>query len=122
MNPSELILLIVSILTSVGGQFFLKIGAKKLGRVDVKNALSHVASIVSTPELVFGLFFYALGAIAYILLLTRVKLSVAAPSVSLVYIFSVLISYFVFKESIPVNRILGLGFILLGVTLVVWEK
>ena len=91
MNPSELILLIVSILTSVGGQFFLKIGAKKPGRVDVKNVFSHVASIVSTPELVFGLFFYALGAMAYILLLTRVKLSIAAPSVSLVYVFSVLI-------------------------------
>lgn len=122
MTPQEFFLLLFSILTSVAGQFFLKLGANKLGVVNSKNALSHILNIILTPELLAGLFCYGLGAIAYILLLTRVKLSVAGPSASLIYIFSVLIGYFVFKESIPVYRYFGLGFIACGVILVVWQR
>jgi drug/metabolite transporter (DMT)-like permease len=107
---------------AVAGQFLLKLGALKLGRVTSENIIEHTLSIVMTPELMGGLAFYGLSAIAYILLLTRVKLSVIAPSVALSYVFSVLIGYFVFRESIPPVRILGLGFIVCGVLLVVWQK
>ena len=109
----------MSVLSSVGGQFFLRLGAIKLGRVSLDNAFSHIITI---PELIGGSACYALGALAYILLLTRVHLSIAGPSVSIVYIFSVLLGYFAFKESIPITRILGLSFITCGVILVLWKK
>jgi drug/metabolite transporter (DMT)-like permease len=112
----------MSVIASVAGQFFLKAGALKLGRVHVGNAVNHILSILTTPELLIGLTCYALGALAYILLLTRVNLSVAGPSVSLVYIFSVLLGYFIFKEPIPLTRLIGLTFIMSGVILVVWKK
>jgi drug/metabolite transporter (DMT)-like permease len=112
----------MSILASVGGQFFLKLGAIKLGRVSVDNAFNHIVSIITIPELIGGLAFYALGALTYILLLTRVNLSIAAPSASLIYVFSVILGYFVFKESIPISRLIGLSFIMFGVILVVWKK
>jgi drug/metabolite transporter (DMT)-like permease len=115
-------LLMLSIITGVTGQFFLKTGALKLGKVNAGNAVSHVISIATTPELVIGLMFYALGAIAYILLLTRVKLSVVGPSIALSYVFSVLLGHFIFGESIPFERVLGLGLIVCGVILVVWQK
>ncbi|WP_013320350.1 EamA family transporter [Gloeothece verrucosa] len=121
MTPKELCLLFFSVLVSVTGQFFLKLGAGKLGKVNAGNLISHVLNIISTPELLLGLFCYGLGAVAYILLLTRVKLSVVGPSASLIYIFSVLMGYFFFKESIPVYRLFGLGFIVCGVILVVWQ-
>ncbi|MUG98647.1 EamA family transporter [Scytonema sp. UIC 10036] len=112
----------MSVLTSVTGQFFLKAGATKLGRVSVDNAVSHILSIITIPELILGLASYAIGALAYILLLTRVNLSIAGPSVSLVYVFSVLLGYFVFKESIPTSRLVGLSLIVTGVILIVWKK
>jgi drug/metabolite transporter (DMT)-like permease len=118
----EFALLLVSILTSVAGQFFLKAGALKLGKVNAGNAVSHILNIIFTPELILGLFCYGLGAIAYILLLTRVNLSVAGPSVALIYVFSVLLGYFIYKEAIPISRIVGLGFITCGVILVVWQR
>jgi len=71
---------------------------------------------------VIGLTFYAMGAIAYILLLTRVKLSIVGPSIALSYVFSVLLGYFIFKEAIPFERLLGLGLIVCGVVLVLWQK
>ncbi|MEH2206044.1 MAG: EamA family transporter [Nostoc sp.] len=122
MTSQELILLLMSVLASVGGQFFLKAGALKLGRVNIGNAVSHILSIITTPELVLGLACYGLGALAYIMLLTRVSLSIAGPSISLVYVFSVLLGYFIFREAIPITRLIGLSFIVGGVILVIWQK
>lgn len=122
MTPQELVLLLLSISISALGQFFLKLGALKLGKVTANNMINHILSIITIPELVTGLICYGLGAIFYIMLLTRVKLSVVGPSASLIYIFSVLLGYFAFNETIPVNRLIGLGFIVCGVILVVWQR
>jgi drug/metabolite transporter (DMT)-like permease len=118
----ELILLLVSVLAGVFGQFFLKLGAAKLGKVDVDNFLNHILSMITIPELLIGLACYGTGAIVYILLLTRVNLSVAAPAISLSYIFSVLIGHFWFRESIALGQIFGLAAISVGVILVVSHK
>ncbi len=107
---------------SAAGQFFLKLGALKLGRVSSDNLVGHLRAILTTPELLAGLSCYALGALAYILLLTRIKLSVAGPAASLIYLFSVGLGYFFFHESIPLSRFLGLSLILMGVALVVWKS
>jgi multidrug transporter EmrE-like cation transporter len=122
MNFKEFLLLLISIIASGTGQLFLKLGALKLGKVTADSVLDHTLSIIKVPELLLGLACYGVGAIAYILLLTRVKLSVAGPSAALIYIFSVLIGYFFFQESITIPRVFGLGFIVCGVILVVWQR
>ena len=122
MTPQEVGLLLLSIVANVSGQFFLKAGALKLGKVNYSNVVSHVFSIVLTPELLAGLICYGLGAITYILLLTRVNLSVVAPSAAIVYVFSVLLGHFIFHEQIPGIRLVGLAFIVCGVVLVAWQR
>ncbi len=122
MALSEFLLLLSSILIGVAGQFFLKTGALRLGRVDAGNALTHILSIATTPELLTGLACYGLASIAYILVLTRVNLSIVGPSVALSYVFSVLLGYFFFKETIPGMRLVGLGLIIAGVILVIWQR
>ena len=122
MTPKEFVFLLISILANISGQFFLKAGALKLGKVTTGNIVSHILSIALTPELVVGLACYGLGAIAYILLLTRVKLSIVGPSTALIYVFSVLLGYFAFQETIPVSRSVGLSFIVFGVVLVMWRS
>ncbi|HAC63604.1 MAG TPA: EamA-like transporter family protein [Cyanothece sp. UBA12306] len=122
MSYKELCLLLASVLASAMGQLFLKLGATQLGAVNSGNAVSHILNILLTPALLAGLSCYGLGAIAYILLLTRVNLSVAGPSAALIYVFSVLIGYFFFKETIPTYRACGLGLIVFGVVLVVWRN
>ncbi|WP_211176137.1 EamA-like transporter family protein [Brasilonema sp. UFV-L1] len=122
MSLQEFFLLLMSVIASVAGQFFLKLGALKLGSLNPGNTVSQILSIATTPELLAGLSCYGLGALAYILLLTRVNLSIAGPSVSLVYVFSVLMGYFIFREPIPMTRLVGLSFIVSGVILVIWQK
>lgn len=122
MTLPELGLFLISLLLSVAGQWLLKAGALKLGKVNAGNVVSHVLGIITTPELLAGLTCYGLGAVIYILLLTRVKLSLIAPAVALSYVFSVMLGYFVFRESIPISRVVGLGLIVCGVVLVIWKK
>jgi len=118
----EFVLLLISIIASVLGQFFLKAGALKLGKVNAGNVVNHVLSIVTTPELLAGLVCYGLGAIAYILLLTRVKLSIASPAIALTYVLAVILGHLVFQEQIPGTRIFGMAFIVFGVVLVMWQR
>ncbi len=119
MTFQEFAFFLMSIAAGTGGQFFLKTGAQKLGRVNAGNFLSHILSIATTPELLIGLVFYGIGAILYILLLTRVKLSVLGPAVALQYIFAVLMGKFIFGEAIPLTRIAGMGLIVGGVILLI---
>jgi drug/metabolite transporter (DMT)-like permease len=114
-------LFLIAILIGVGGQFCLKLGALKLGKVSAGNVINHVLSIMTTPELLVGLLLYGLSAIFYILLLTRVNLSIVGPAVSLGYIFSVLMGYFFFREVVTTRLLFGLGFIACGVVLVAWK-
>lgn len=122
MSPYEFCLLLVTVFTASAGQLFLKAGALKLGKVTSSNVVNHVLGIVTTPELILGLACYGVSAVLYILLLTRVNLSIAGPAVAIGYVFSVLLGYFFFKESIPISRLVGLGMIISGVTLLLWKK
>jgi drug/metabolite transporter (DMT)-like permease len=122
MNFVEFSVLIVTVLTGSIGQFFLKSGAKQLGNVSASNFVSQIIGISTNFNLVVGLIFYAIAAILYILMLTRVPLSVLAPAVSLQYVFSMLMGKYLFGEVISMNRLIGLGLIVAGVILVIWEK
>jgi multidrug transporter EmrE-like cation transporter len=122
MSLKEFLLLLAAVISSVLGQIFLKFGALKLGKVTADNIFNHIINMILIPELIMGLAFYGLGAIVYILLLTRVNLSVAGPSASLIYVFTVLIGYFLFNETIPFSRSIGLGLIICGVILVAWQN
>lgn len=118
MTLSEIGLLLIAICASVMGQLFLKLGALKLGAVTFTNIGNHLWRIASIPELLLGLVAYGMGAIAYILLLTRVNLSIAGPAAASVYIFTVLLGYFFFQESLSTLRLVGIGLIVCGVILI----
>lgn len=122
MSPINILLLFLSVLSSVCGQLFLKLGANKLALISQPSYLGTLLKAIQITELILGLSCYGLGTIVYIILLSRVPLSVAGPSLSLVYVFSVLLGYFVFNEAIPIGRVVGLGLIIMGVILVISPK
>jgi drug/metabolite transporter (DMT)-like permease len=118
MSFSEIGLLLLAVCAGAAGQLFLKLGALKLGKVTFTNVGDHLWRIATIPELLLGLLAYGMGAIAYILLLTRVNLSVAGPAAASVYIFTVLLGYFVFQESLSPLRLMGIGLVVCGVILI----
>jgi multidrug transporter EmrE-like cation transporter len=121
MNFVEILILLATVVSGSVGQFFLKSGTAKMGAVTASNVLGHIISIVLIPQLVIGLVFYAAGAILYILLMTRVPLSVLGPAVAVQYVFAVLMGHFLFNEVVPFSRVVGLGFVFCGVILILWK-
>ena len=122
MGWTSFLLLLASVLTNVIGQFFLKSGAVKLAQVESSGLVSRIINSILIPELLIGLSCYGCGAIAFILLLSRVPLSIAGPSISLVYVCSVVMGAIFFNETIPISRLIGLAMIVCGVILVMVQK
>jgi drug/metabolite transporter (DMT)-like permease len=122
MGLGEIVMLVITVLTGTVGQFFLRNGAKQLGAVTADNWLGLVMSMFMNPTLLIGLLFYGGAAVLYILILTRVPLSVLGPSVALQYVFAVMMGRFLFNETIPGYRWFGLAMIAGGVILVVLKK
>ena len=122
MGFGNIVMLIITVLTGSVGQFFLKKGADKLGAVSGSNFVNHILGIVMIPELLIGLTCYAGAAVLYILILTRVPLSVLAPSVALQYVIAVMVGKYAFGDEVPGYRWFGLGMIICGVMLVLLKK
>lgn len=122
MGFTSLMLLLVSVLTNVTGQFFLKSGALKLAAVEASSLVNRVIGSILIPELWIGLFTYGCGAVTYILLLSRVPLSIAGPCISLAYVASVVMGAVLFKEAVPITRFVGVALIMCGVILVSLPK
>lgn len=111
-------LLLVSILANASVQFLLKVGGKRLINVNLSDFWVHICIFTTTPELLAGIACSALSAVAYGLVLSRIELSIAGPASALVYIFSVGIGHFLFKEQVPISHVVGLGLIVCGVVLI----
>jgi len=122
VTPKEITLLLMTVAIGAAGQFFLKVGALKIVKVNASSFISRVLGIITIPELLIGLACYGLGSVGLILLLSRVKLSIVGPSIALSYVFSVVLGYYIFREALPFSRLVGLGLIISGVILVIWKN
>jgi multidrug transporter EmrE-like cation transporter len=115
MSFASFCLLIASVAASVGGQFFLKIGANQLGKVNASNVVGTIVSMATNWQILVGLTFYALGVVTFILLLNKVELSVASPALASSYIFAVILGRYYFKETITMPQYIGITLIIAGV-------
>jgi multidrug transporter EmrE-like cation transporter len=114
MKPLAVLLISVS-LTSIG-QLILKRGLVAVGAIE-RLGLKFFEMLVN-PLVMLGVAFAILGWTAYVIALSKAELSYAYPVWSLTYVVVPVVSLFLFKESISLLKMGGLGFICLGVFLV----
>jgi len=114
MKP--LLILLISVLLTSIGQLILKKGLLVVGPIE-RFGLKFLQMLVN-PMVMFGVAFAILGWAAYAMALSKSELSYAYPIWSLTYVIVPLFSLFVFRESISLLKMGGLGFICLGVFLV----
>jgi multidrug transporter EmrE-like cation transporter len=114
MKPILAILL--SILLGTGGQLTLKYGTKLA--VSREATTSVLVSYLANPYMWLALLLYAISTLLWIYSLTKVELSYAYPMVALGYVLVCIFSVLLFKETMPVLRMAGLGVIILGVIMI----
>ena len=115
----DFLLLFFNVLLTVMGQILFKHGMTTIGRINsLRDATGKLAQAFLNPYILSGIAIYGFTTLVWLVILSRVKLSIAYPMLSSGYVLSILFSWMLFKESIPKIRIIGALVICIGVYLV----
>jgi drug/metabolite transporter (DMT)-like permease len=112
-------LILLSVASGVAGQTALKVGVEQPSAAGMdRGIVGLISSILTSPFVLLGLFFYGLGALAWIMVLRRMDLSHAYPFLALNFVLIALVSRFVLGEEVPLLRWMGILVICGGILLV----
>ena len=114
----DYILLFFNVLLTVMGQILLKQGVSKVGVINFRELVPKLTQVILNPYVIGGISIYGFTTFVWLVILSRVKLSIAYPMLSLGYVLTIPFSWLFFKESIPKVRIIGAIIICIGVYLV----
>lgn len=104
---------LISILLGAIAQYLLKIG---MAHVNYELGFKHLfRDVISNLPLWGGISCYGLSMVFWLYVLSKMELSKAYPMVSLGYVFTLIIGYFLLNESINTFKIVGILLIVCGV-------
>ena len=115
----SLALLLVSVLFAVAGQLTLKAAMTEVGRIGRNSAIGDtLVKAIKEPKLWVGLVLFGISAVFWLVVLSRVRLSVAYPLVGFSYIVVVAFARFALNEEVPTLRWVGVSVIALGIAVI----
>ena len=117
----SIVLLVVSVGFAVAGQLTLKSAMDHIGRIggaQIAEPLETIGRAAREPRLWAGLFLFGISSLFWLVVLSRVPLSVAYPFVGISYIFVVGFARFVLHENIPASRWIGVAVVALGIAII----
>lgn len=104
----QFFLLIIMTLLGSTAAYFLKISSN-----------NNYSNLLLSPFLYLGGFLYFLSALLNIFLLKSMAYSIVLPLTSITYVWTMFISYWLLKEKITIQKIIGILCIVIGaITLV----
>ena len=120
MSLTAFSLLLTGVLLNTAAQLFLKAGTLRVGEFafSVENIVPIGWKLATQPFIVAGVGCYVISLVVWILGLSRVPVSIAYPMLSIGYIVSAIAAWYLFGESLTAQKIVGIGFIVIGVYLV----
>lgn len=114
-------LLVVSVVFATAGQLTLKAAMESIGRIgsaEVSEAGQTLVRALKEPLLWIGLVLFGISAVFWLVVLSRVDLSLAYPFVGISYIVVVALARFMFHENVPTLRWIGVSIIAIGIALI----
>ena len=121
VSAVSMALLLVSVVFAIAGQLTLKSAMEQIGRIGVQEVSAPadtIARAVKEPRLWAGLFLFGVSAIFWLVVLSRVPLSVAYPIVGVSYILIVAFSKLVLHEHVPTIRWIGALVVAVGIAII----
>jgi len=110
-------LILLSTVFTVAGQLFFRKGMLEVGEVSfsLQSLWKTLGGTASNIYVISGFILFALGAIWWLVILSKVEVSYAYPIGSLGYVLLLFASWLFLGESIPLSRWIGVFFICLGI-------
>jgi multidrug transporter EmrE-like cation transporter len=102
------------ILMSIGQLFFKQAAIFVNGH----EKLNLVTRYLYNPSFYAAIFFFAVATFTWVQILTKMKISIAYPILSVSYILTALGAYYFFGEKLSPTNIAGIFVIMLGVSLI----
>ena len=120
MTSTALSIALLSVLLNAAAQLFLKAGTNVVGTVSFgdANTFNTLLNIARVPWFWAGFACYGISLFTWIATLSRLPVSVAYPLVSIGYVVNALAAWWLFGESLTMQKLIGVGFIIIGVILV----
>ena len=120
MTPIAFTLVLTGVLLNAFAQLLLKAGTNVVGHFEFQldNLIPIGMKIAFQPYILGGMACYAVSLVVWIMALSRVPVSIAYPMLSIGYVVNAAVAYFWFGEPLVAQKLLGLGFIVIGVVLV----
>ena len=120
MNAVSFALILTGVLLNAAAQLLLKAGTNAIGHFEfhLDNVLPVGMKLAFEPHILGGLSCYVVSVVVWIMALSRVPVSVAYPMLSIGYIVNAVIAHFWFGEALASQKLVGIGFIIIGVWLV----
>jgi multidrug transporter EmrE-like cation transporter len=120
MTLSIFTLLMLGVLLNAGAQLLLKAGVNHIS--DFQLAWNHVwqlsTQLITNPYIMLGLGCYAISVLVWLVVLSKIEVSVAYPMLSLGFMVNAIAAYYLFGEDLNLIRIMGIATIILGVFIV----
>ena len=119
MSLGTLLFIFTGIFLNAIAQLLLKVGANAVGAIHLtpENWLSIGMKVVTQLPILGGLACYFLSVIVWIIGLSRMEVSIAYPMLSLGYIINALGAWYFLGETVSMQRLMAIGFIMIGVAL-----
>ncbi len=114
----EFLLILVNIFLAICGQLTTKIGINKIGSFSSMPIQTFIFKCLTSPLVILGFGLYFFSALIWFMVLSRINLSVAYPTLSLGYILILITSAIFLKEPIGLAKIMGSLLICAGVFLI----
>ena len=115
---TDVLLLALDVVMVVAGQFLIKFGVRSVGQFGSMGTAQFLKGCATNAYIISGVGLYAISAVVWLALLSRVELSVAYPALSAGYILVVLVAWAFLGEPMTVWKLLGVLLIAGGVWLV----
>ncbi len=113
----NILLILFSVSLNALAQLFIRQGMLQIGKVSLKlDQLWYMAwRSLTNWYLLGGMLCYAVSIITWMVVLSKVNVSLAYPFLSIGYIITAILAYFILNEPLTLQKMIGIAVICLGV-------
>lgn len=117
MNFINFILVLVGVLLNAAAQLCIKQGMNVIGNItlDAGAVLAMIPRAAVNPYILAGLACYVISVLVWMVVLSKVEVSLAYPFLSIGYIVTAFVGYFFMGETLGLYKIMGILTICAGI-------
>lgn len=117
MSAINFMIILSGVMLNAFAQLSLKAGTNSIGEITLssKSLFLLIHKVIMEPFILLGLALYVVSVAIWIIALSKTPVGVAYPMLSMGYIVNMFLAYFLFGETITLQKIISISLIILGV-------